>query len=132
MVNIRSNVSITSTSFFPSSATMTTNITESFAGDADFQSIAVAAGDSAVVFEPTGIGSVPSTTFLYIQSPATNVGGFTINLLGVAATPVTLATMLPKDFICLPLAVTTQGISVEAVNLSGAAGGTVNVFWGVR
>jgi len=132
MVNIKSNVSITSTSFFPTNASIVTNITEQFTGDADFQSITVAADGTAVVFQPSGIGSIPSTTFLYVQSPATNVSGFAINLVGVAQSPILLATLLPKDFLCFPLAVTSQSVAVHALNLNGAASGTLNIFWGVR
>jgi hypothetical protein len=132
MVNIKSSLSISSTTFFPSNASIATNITETFTGDADFQSIVVPADSTAVVFEPSGIGSSPSTVFLYIQSPATNVSGFAINLIGVTETPILLATLLPKDFICLPLAVTSTNVQVHATNLNGANSGSLNIFWGVR
>jgi hypothetical protein len=111
---------------------MSTSLTETFTGESDFQSIVIPADSAAVVFEPSGIGNSPSTVFLYVQAPATNASGFGINLVGVAQTPVLLATLLPKDFMCLPLAITSTSISVEAVNLNGANSGSLNIFWGVR
>ena len=132
MVNINSSLSITSTSFFPSNAKMSTSLTETFTGESDFQSIVIPAGGIGNVFGPTIPGAATSTVFLYVQSPSTNTGGFTIRLADGTQTPKVLATLLSKDFLCLPLTVTGEGITVTAVNLSGAVSGKLNVFWGVR
>lgn len=132
MVNIKSSLSITSTSFFPSNASMSTSVSEQFTGESDFQSIVIPVGGIGSVFGPTPPGTATSTVFLYVQSPSTNAGGFTIRLANGTETPRVLATLLPKDFLCLPLTVSGDGITVTAVNLNGAASGKLNIFWGVR
>jgi len=132
MVNIKSSLSITSTTFFPSNASMSTSLTETFTGESDFQSIVIPAGGTGMVFGPTPPGAVASTVFLYVQSPDTNAGGFTIRLANGTEAPRVLATLLPKDFLCLPLSVNGDGVTVTGVNLNGASSGKLNIFWGVR
>ena len=132
MVNIKSSLSISSTSFFPNNAKMNTSLTETFTGDADFQSIVIPANGIGTVFGPTPPGATTSTVFLYVQSPNTNAGGFTIRLANGVEAPRVLATLLPEDFLCLPLTVSGDGITVTALNLSGGVSGKLNIFWGVR
>ncbi len=132
MVNIKSSLSITSTTSFPSNASMSTSVSEQFTGESDFQSIIIPAGGIGTVYGPTVPGAATSTVFLYVQSPGTNAGGFTIRLADGAGAPRVLATLLPKDFLCLPLTISGDGITVSAVNLSGAVSGKLNIFWGVR
>ena len=132
MVNIKSNLSISSTTFFPNNGRMSTSVTETFTGDADFQTIVVPASGIGTVFGPTPPGATTSTVFLYVQSPNTNAGGFTIRLANGTEAPRVLATLLPEDFLCLPLTISGEGITVTALNLSGAVSGKLNIFWGVR
>jgi hypothetical protein len=132
MVNIKSNLSISSTTFFPNNGRMSTSITETFTGESDFQSIVIPAGGVGTIFGPTAPGAVVSTVFLYVEAADTNAGGFTVRLAKGVEAPLILATLLPKDFLCLPLSVNGDSITVTAVNLNGAASGKLNIFWGVR
>ena len=132
MANIKSTLTLSSTTLFPNPAGVTIAPTNQINGNSDFQKVTIFPNGTSTVFGPSLYADPSDTVYLYAAAPATNTGSLTLKYTDFSSTSSVFATLRPGDFMYLPMYVPTSGVTMEAINESGANSNDINIFWGAR
>ena len=133
MASLKSSITLSSTTLFPTPLTISKSTTEQINGDADSQTVMIPADGSSVVFGPSTAADLSNTVYFYAQNDSTNAAGMDVYIQPSTNVSASLiSTLRPSDFMWLPLAAYSSGLQITIVNLDGANSSKVNVFWGAR
>ena len=132
MANIKSTLTLSSTTLFPNPAGVTVSPTNQIDGNSDFQKITIPANGTSTVYGPSLYADPSDTVYLYAGAPATNTGSLTLRYTDYNSTSSVFAVLRPGDFMYLSMYVPTSDVAMEAINGSGANTNDINIFWGAR
>jgi hypothetical protein len=132
MADLTSRIILYSNTLFPIPINVDITATEQIYGSADSQNINIPIGETVTLYGPSSNANVSNTVYLYAQSPATNTGNINIYFIDTNNSSSFISTLLPNDFIWLPVSSYSSGIAIKANSTNGISDSNINVIWGEK
>jgi len=133
MSTIKATIALSTTTLFPTPANVNVTATEQVSGSADFQTLTLAPDGDLTIYGPTLTPDPSSIVYFYAQADAANSASINVySKMGDAVSSSMLATLRPNDFMWVPLAAVSSGLTISATNSDGVNSSKLKVFWGER
>lgn len=128
--SFNASLTLTSTTLFPQSSTVTANLTQVVSGSAGFDVLVIASGSTKNLYAAEAADS-SSVVYFYAQALATNTAPLLLSITGSDAVGSSIVRLRPGDMTYLPLNATSADLAVNCVN-TAASSSNVYVFYGQR
>lgn len=123
-------LTLSSTTLFPQSATVTANLTQVVSGSAGFDILVVSASSAKNLY--TAAEADPSSTvYFYAQALSTNATALILDITGSNTSGSSIVRLRPGDMTYIPLNAVSSSLSINCVNNHTAAQ-DIYVFYGQR
>lgn len=110
-------LSISSTTLFPQTATVTANLTQVVSGSAGFDILLVSQSSTVNLYTSTA-ADVSNTVYFYAQGLSTNPQTLLLSITGSNTSGSSLVRLRPGDMTYIPLNVDAAGVAVNCINAS--------------
>ncbi len=123
-------LTLSSTTLFPQSATVTANLTQVVSGSAGFDLLVVSQSSTKNLY--TSEAADPSSTvYFYAQALSTNTQTLLLSITGSNTSGSSIVRLRPGDMTYMPINVDAAGVAVNCVNAAASAQ-NIYVFYGQR
>jgi hypothetical protein len=131
MPTLSAQATLTSTTLFPTPASVTLTATEVVSGSAEYQYRIISASANTILYGPSTKADDSETVYFYAASPSTAPVTITLNITGSNTSASSAIILRPGDWTFIPLRVSGAGVTITAVNATTTSS-LLNVFYGER